>query len=64
MVGQYLVRHIHAPVLRIFNSISISLGIDNQSTIHFLLFTTLLVVLSHFTNELCNWLRLRIEKNR
>ena len=59
----FVIYMIHAPVLRIFNSISISLGIDNQSTIHFLLFTTLLVVLSHFTNESCNWLRLRIEKN-
>ena len=42
---------IHAPVLRIFNSISAQVGISDLTTIHFILFTTILILFSHLTNK-------------
>ena len=42
---------IHAPVLRIFNSISVQVGISDLTTIHFILFTTILILFSHLTNK-------------
>ena len=44
---------IHAPVLRIFNSISVQTGIADLPSLHFLLFTAILILLSHITN-VCN----------
>ena len=44
---------IHAPVLRIFNSISVQTGISDLPSLHFLLFTAILILLSHITN-VCN----------
>lgn len=44
---------IHAPVLRIFNSISVQVGISDFTSIHFILFTTILILFSHLTNK-CN----------
>ena len=43
---------IHAPVLRIFNSISVQTGISDQILVHFILFTTILILFSHITNKL------------
>ena len=53
---------IHAPVLRIFNSVSLQVGIAHLTSIHFILFTTILILLSHLANVLCNRLRLSMEK--
>ena len=44
---------IHAPVLRIFNSISVQTGISDLPSLHFLLFTAILIFFSHITN-VCN----------
>ena len=41
---------IHAPVLRIFNSISVQTGISDLPSLHFLLFTAILIFFSHITN--------------
>lgn len=43
---------IHAPVLRIFNSISVHTGIADSTLVHFILFTTILILFSHITNKL------------
>ena len=43
---------IHAPVLRIFNSISVHTGIADPTLVHFILFTTILILFSHITNKL------------
>ena len=43
---------IHVPVLRIFNSISVHTGIADSTLVHFILFTTILILLSHITNKL------------
>ena len=43
---------IHAPVLRIFNSISVHTGIADSILVHFILFTTILILFSHITNKL------------
>ena len=53
---------IHVPVLRIFNSVSEQVGIAHLTSIHFILFTTILILLSHLANVLCNRLRLSMEK--
>ena len=42
---------IHAPVLRIFNSISVHTGIADSTLVHFILFTTILILFSHITNK-------------
>ena len=44
---------IHLPALRIFNTIWVHLGVPHSTTIHFPLFTTLLITFSHLTNK-CN----------
>ena len=41
---------IHAPALRIFNSISIHIGDEGISFIYFIIFTAILIALSHFSN--------------
>ena len=43
---------IHAPVLRIFNSISVHTGIADSTLVHFILFITILILFSHITNKL------------
>ena len=43
---------IHVPVLRIFNSISVHTGIADSTLVHFILFTTILILFSHITNKL------------
>ena len=43
---------IHAPVLRIFNSISVHTGIADPTLVHFILFITILILFSHITNKL------------
>ena len=53
---------IHVPVLRIFNSVSVQVGIAHLTSIHFILFATILILLSHLANVLCNRLRLSMEK--
>lgn len=42
---------IHVPVLRIFNSISVHTGIADSTLVHFILFTTILILFSHITNK-------------
>ena len=51
---------IHAPVLRIFNSISVHTGIADSTLVHFILFTTILILFSHITNKFNNALISRI----
>lgn len=51
---------IHAPVLRIFNSISIHIGIEVLSLIHFVLFTAILIVLSHLSYIFNSWIVCKI----
>lgn len=51
---------IHAPVLRIFNSIFVHIGIDNLSIIHFSLFTIILIVLSHLSYIFNSWIVCKI----
>ena len=51
---------IHVPVLRIFNSISVHTGIADSTLVHFILFTTILILFSHITNKFNNALISRI----
>lgn len=51
---------IHAPVLRIFNSISLNIGIENISIIHFSIFTIILIVLSYLSYIFNNWIVCKI----
>ena len=44
---------IHAPALRIFNSISVNAGITELTFVHFILFSILLILFSHISN-VCN----------
>ena len=42
---------IHVPVLRIFNSISVHTGIADSTLVHFILFSTILILFLHITNK-------------
>ena len=47
-------------MLRIFNSISVHTGIADSTLVHFILFTTILILFSHITNKFNNALISRI----